>query len=235
MPFLRILAETLASIMKLVLFIILIILNQNILGQDYMATSEENKFCFTTPPLSFYPAYSGMSIRLGVEYKIKPDLSMRNEFGFYPQFSEKYSFENTKGYTGKIGIKKFTDGKENNSGKYRSLELLYKYHEYSTSDSIYTISNSHSNLFFKDYFVSKHVVAFNYKWGYLKVFKSGIVIDHFIGVGIRLKHASNTLKEEDNQNIVHSTDYGPNVFTSKAGNFIYPNLTFGVRIGYKIK
>jgi hypothetical protein len=184
-------------------------------------TIVDSKLCLKFAPLSILGIYTGPSIRLGAECKLKDTWSLYNEFGY---------FLGDRGAITKIELKHYLDDADKNVGTYLSAEFAYKYQSYNDWDSIQI-----GTTYRKDFFVSKHVQCLTLKYGYLKVYKLGIVLDIFAGVGIRVKQAQNTLTQEENLHIKHSSDYGPNVFTNEAGNKIYPNVDLGVKIGYRIK
>lgn len=191
-------------------------------------TIVDSKFCLKFAPLSLLGIYTGPSIRLGAEYKLKDTWSLYNELGY---------FIGNRGGIAKFELKHYLDDWEKNVGTYVSAELTYKYQHYQTSDTIAKINQSNLQItkYEKNYSVTKHVECLTIKYGVMKVYKYGILIDAFVGLGIRIKQATSSLTYEENQNIKHSSDYGPNVFTNQAGNKIYPNIDLGVKIGYRIK
>lgn len=191
-------------------------------------TVVDSKFCIKLAPLTLLGNYNGPSVRLGAEYKLKDTWSLHNELGYF--------IGNTGAIT-KIELKHYLDYLDKNVGIYLSAELAYKYQHYQTTDTIAIMNQTNLQItkYEKDYFVTKHVECLTIKFGYLKVYKLGIVLDIFGGAGIRVKQAKNTLTSDENKNIKHSSDYGPNVFTNEAGNKIYPNIDLGVKIGYRIK
>lgn len=188
-----------------------------------------SKICIKIAPLSMLNGYSGPSIRAGVEYKLKDNWSLYNELGYF--------VFNTQGALIKLELKHYLTDYNRNVGVYVSGELYYKYQQYQATDSITKINqaNLQYTRYEKNYSVTKHVECFTIKYGVMDVYKYGIVIDAFIGLGVRLRQANNTLTYEENKNIKRSADYGPNVITNEAGSKIYPNFDAGVKIGYRIK
>lgn len=184
-------------------------------------------------PLSLIPAYMGPSIRAGVEYRFKNPWAIYGELGSF--------FYNSKGLTGKLELKfYFSETVFKKPARavsnYFSTELYYKYQYYDTYDSIAPdLMDGEPGFPKTEYSVSKHIECFTIKYGALNVFNSGFVLDAFIGLGIRFKQAKNTLSPEDNVNMPSTSDYGPNLFINRAGNFIYPNFEAGIKIGWRIK
>lgn len=181
--------------------------------------------CVKIAPLSNLGIYTGPSFRAGVEYKVKNKVSFYNEFGWFYLYGQ--------GGLTKFEIKKYLNHSDLNVGNYLSVELFYKYQQYNTSDTIGFINSSNSvTKYNKDYFVSKNVECLTIKYGSMIVLKYGIVVDFFVGLGIRLKQSHNTLTSDENKHIQNSSDYGPNQITNYAGNNIYPNIDAGIKIGY---
>jgi hypothetical protein len=179
-----------------------------------------SRICLKFAPLSLLGIYTGPSVRLGVEYKIKNNWSLYNEFGY---------FLGNRGIITKLELKKYLD-EDRNVGLYISGELSYKYQAYDTDDSIQI-----KPFYNKEYSVTKNVECLTIKFGKLKVKKLGIIVDSFVGAGIRFKQATNTLDENEKSKIKSSSDYGPNIFTNESGFRVYPNIDFGIKIGYRIK
>ncbi len=187
-----------------------------------------SSICVKTAPLSNLGIYTGPSFRAGIEYKIKNKISFYNEFGWFYLYGQ--------GGLTKFEIKKYLNQHDLNAGNYLSVELFYKYQQYNTSDTIGFINSSNTvTKYSKDYFVSKHVECLTIKYGSMTVYKFGIVVDLFVGLGIRIKQANNSLTANENNHIQHSSDYGPNVFTNEAGFKVYPNFDAGIKVGYNFK
>ncbi len=187
-----------------------------------------SRLCVKVAPLANLGIYTGPSFRAGIEYKIKNQISFYNEFGWFYAYGQ--------GGLTKFEIKKYFDNSNLNVGNYLSAELFYKYQQFNTSDSIgFITSSTTTTKYKKDYFVSKNVECLTIKYGNMTVYKFGIVVDLFVGLGIRLKQSYNTLNSDENNHIQHSSDYGPNVFVNEAGFKVYPNFDLGIKIGYNFK
>lgn len=227
--------------MKTILLALTILLFSVSYGQDAVALNNPDgkasdiffvagrkwdpKLCIKAAPLSLLGIYAGPSARLGVEFKLKDSWSLYHEIGYF--------FAYKPGVITKLELKHYfedQDEPDENSGGYLSGELYYKYQSFNASDSIQIAPE-----YEKNYSVSKHVECFTFKYGYMKVYPCGIVVDMFAGIGIRVKQAKNTLTAEENDHIAHSSDYGPNVFTNEAGNKVYPNIDLGVKVGYRFR
>ena len=189
----------------------------------------EPHVCIKVAPLSLLGIYTGPSIRGGIDFKIKDNWAIYHEYGY---------FLGNRGVITKLEFKCYlSDEPKHSFGNYVSAELSYKYQSYSTSDSISKVDSGNNFItrYDKEYTVTKHVECLTIKIGNMKVYRAGIVVDAFIGAGVRVKQAQNSLTSEENEHIQHSSDYGPNVFTNEAGFKVYPNIDIGVKIGYRIK
>ena len=158
--------------------------------------SINSEFAIFIEPLSILPTYSGSSLRVGTEYKLKKKWSMYNELGYYVNYINEANYpKRVKGYTTKIELKHYRINVNQASGRYISLEFFLKNQNYIATDTI------HNGLirYGKEYSVSKNVEALSIKYGKLKVYKFGLVIDSYIGVGVRFKQTENSLTEEENK------------------------------------
>lgn len=195
-------------------------------GQDSIL---DNKLCIKIAPLAIFDIYGGMSPRIGVEYKLKNNFSLYNEIGTY--IPNANGMSNNYGILTKFEFKAYLNKSKRTSGSYISAELFYKQQSYYTYDSIYNSVNY--NL--KDYFVSKKVGCITIKYGFLQVYKFNLIIDGFVGLGIRYKVAESSLTKEENNNIQPEGVYRTNILKNKSGVFTNINFDAGVKIGYRLK
>lgn len=181
-------------------------------------------------PLSLVPVYINPCVKAGVEYRFNNPMALYGEVGSF--------IYSAKGFTSKLEFKYYLResiyrARECN---YISAELYYKREAYDTYDTITPDPVDGEVGFPKtEYSVFKQVQCFTVKYGVMQVYRRGFVLDFYAGLGIRFKQATNTLSAEDNANMPATSDYGPNLFINKAGNFIYPNFDAGVKIGWRIK
>jgi hypothetical protein len=190
--------------------------------------NSDNFLCVKIAPLSLLDIYSGMSPRIGVEYKIKNSYTIYNEIGSYiPNVN---SNTNNKGILTKIELKYYFYEPKLKVNKYISGELFYKHQSFNSYDTI----QINSIKYFKDYHVSKDVGCITIKYGVLVQYKYKIVLDYFIGLGYRYKNSKSSLTEDENRNIKPDGIYQANVNLSKAGTFTYLNFDMGIKIGYRI-
>lgn len=179
-------------------------------------------------PLALLDIYSGMSPRIGLEYKLKKSLYLYNEIGTY--ISGPNSLLNNKGFISKMELKKYFNSDGINNGNYLSAEILFKHQSFGLTDTILT-----SPKYERAYSVTKNVSCFTIKFGEIKDLKHNFFFDYFIGLGLRYKLATSTLTKEENQNIKGEGDYRLNIAVGQAGDFFYPNIDFGIKVGYRLK
>lgn len=210
--------------MRTTILIIFLGLGINFYGQDTI----DNKLCFKLAPLSLIDPYSGSSIRIGTEYKLKGRTSLYNEIGtYFPSFN---GLKNNNGIILKTEFKFYFNHDAMTSGSYISGELFYKYQSFSTWDTIQIKPD-----YRQEYTVSKNVECFTIKFGAMEVYKNHLIFDFFIGAGVRVKQIKNTLTTDENNKIQSDGDYGTNLAIGMAGQSVYPNIDMGIKIGYRIK
>jgi len=166
--------------------------------------------------LSFRVPYVGSSARVSYEYGISEKITLEHEVGF--------NFYDSKGFMIRTDVKRYMNSGSNSN--YWGIDLFYKNQNYTTSDSI--LDN------YASYKVHKNVLALSLKYGEVKTFNFGLVIDFYLGLGIRLIQNRNTLSTLENSKMEATSDYGPNLIMNKAGSRLYPNILFGLKIGYKL-
>ena len=203
------------------------------LGFGQIATTRSLGTFLKFETTSLLPIYTGTSFRFGVEIKGDKKFGNYFELGYYPNF---YGAYHVRGGIARWEVKRYDrrgqyqESKHHWNLTYTSLEVFVKSESYNTYDSIRPYP-----MIEKFYSVSTNLACLNLQFGTVDVYTSGIILDTHVGIGLRVKHTTNSLSREENENIESSSDYGPNVFTHTAGNFIYPNLNFGIKIGYWIK
>lgn len=166
--------------------------------------------------LSFRVPYVGSSARLSFEYGISDKFTLEHEAGF--------NFYDSKGFMLRTDVKKYISS--GSTSNYWGIDLFYKNQNFTTSDSI--LNN------YSFYEVFKNALALSIKHGEIKTFRCGLVLDFYLGLGIRLIQNRNTLSPIENMNMQATSDYGPNLIMNKAGIRLYPNILFGLKVGYKM-
>ena len=169
------------------------------------------------------------SPRVGIEYKLQNNISLYNEIGTY--IPNANGMRNNRGYLTKFEVKLYLNKSGLTLGHYISAEAFFKHQSYYTYDTILLPSAN----YLKDYFVAKNVGCFTIKYGFLKCYKYRVLVDYFVGIGIRPKYIKSSLSDYENNNIKPEGDYHTNILKNQSGVFITPNFDIGIKIGYSFK
>ena len=201
-------------------------------GQDSLSQTTPCKLCFKVLPFSLLDLYSGSSIRIGSELRIKKNFSINGEVGFFypkkPLFWQSDEILNNKGFCLRAEFKFYR--KYYYEGEYYSFDLFYKNQSFSTSDTI-----NLGTKYLKEYSISKNVFAINFNYGKMNVYYDKFIVEFCVGGGVRLKMFDSELSPEENDHIISESDYSTNVFNHKEGQLFAPNIVIGVKFGYKFK
>lgn len=195
-------------------------------GKDSFPKINPPRYILKIAPFALLGPYEGTSLRVGLEYPIKEDWSGYTELIHY--------FLNTgDGVKAefKYWLNSYQEDRHSMDRDYISVELFYKHQCYFTSDTIIMPYEKYN----KEYNVNKSVECLTIKFGTQAVYKCGITLDLFAGLGIRVKQATSTLSHEENEHIQHLGDYGTNRIVNMAGNYVYPNFDMGIKIGFRLK
>jgi hypothetical protein len=218
--------------MKTKLLILLLFIARIAFGQAW--TTEDNKFSLEICPTAFLDFENGPMYEIGTEYKLHKNISMYIQGGGYiPAEFDRIS--DIKGYLIKAEIKYYLNADEVSTGKYVALTGTYKNQSFNFQDSIRL--NPPYLKTFRDF---KSIYAFSIKYGNLHVFNSGIIIDWYIGIGLRFKYVTSTLTPQEVATLRYNNDssYDSDILgdtTFPYGYALEPNADIGIRIGYRIK
>jgi len=200
--------------------------------RDRPDTLFDSRYILKLAPLSLIDPYSGPSLRMGLEFKLKGNIAGYVECGgYFPQVSSNYAVAANNGLINKVELKYYTNKEGMCGGDYFSIELFNKYQSYTANDSFLTTKP----VYAKSYQVYKDVTCLTFKYGYTKQWRKHFVFDSFVGLGIRHHTSSNTLTTYENDHIESIGDYGLNVSENRAGSYWFPNIDFGVKVGYRFK
>ena len=200
------------------------------------------KFC----PLTLIDDNSFPTIQGGVEFKLSKKITWYNEVGV--KYRKSYmdngidtSFIKSSGFKIKTEIRYYFQNKNKPSfcGNYFAANIFYTKDNHNNEinyqhyrDTV-TLTN--------DFGVRKKVIGLNLIFGRQKQINKKLLCDFYFGLGIRYRNIS-TINERYNeatdQSLDQSTD--PSLPTmrlnidAKPGIKIVPNLTFGLRICYRL-
>ncbi len=200
---------------------------------------DDNKLSIEIPPLALLDGISGPSYQIGSEVKLCHNLSIYFEGGEYINTNISYYTDggretDLKGYLVKCELKYYLNHDEITSGNYLSLEGFYKKQSFDWQDSIHL-----TPPYLTTFTEFKSVYCLNVKYGQLFVYKSRIIIDWYVGLGIRFGNFTSTLTPQQVSGLKYgdTSEYdgdqlGETVYPG--GKKILPNVVLGFKIGYRI-
>lgn len=219
--------------MRIIFFVILLISTESIYSQD---TLRDCKFSIKTSPLSLINLYDGPCCKLGTEIKLYKNVSASIEYGGYIPIGHTAWWwkENTVGFQIKPEIKLYLNKKGLTSGKYISVEYFYKKQNFDFWATIKHDTTSSLN----NYHIWKEVSCFNIKYGALLIGqKSRFFLEYFAGLGVWFATGKDNLTDHDRSNIKGGEGQGgiaADVIRT-VGQYTLPNLTAGLKIGWRIR
>jgi hypothetical protein len=187
-----------------------------------------NRLSVFIDPLPLLDTYSGSSYRGGFEMKAVKRFAVCLEGGGY--FRNFNGLHDVRGYVFKAEVKHYLSPELENMGLYLSAEYFYKRQGYSFSDTIDATPD-----YPRAYRMEKYITACNLKIGVMTVERWNIVLDAYAGLGIRVKHTSSDLTAYEREHRKFYNDSQSDPLVNGVGNFIYPNLVAGFKIGYCIR
>jgi hypothetical protein len=194
-------------------------------------TIVDNYFCVKTSPLAFIDPWGGYSYRLGAEWKLIGNTAFSFEAGQYYSLGGKFDLKHhTKGFIFRPEFKVYFNKLGSTTGPYISLDAFYKKIDFGYKDSIRIDPNP---PYEKLYNIWKKVYSINVRYGEMEVIKNAVVFEWFIGGGIRVINGRNDLSTEENEHVLTGENHGSEIgMGQRAITGIFPNITFGIKIGY---
>lgn len=219
--------------------------------------SQNDKVILKFSPLATIDFVNFPAIQVGIENKLSEKFSLYNEVGmrytkyFFRQADT--SFIPTNGFRLKSEIRYYFQKDILKTifqrGIFRPSRPAYR-HDHYLGFNTFFISDHHnasSRYIGKDsiehtdnYGVKKQVFGFNFVLGNQKSMGSRFLLDWYIGVGARFRFIT-TLHQElvyHKDLLITPIDLNANSVTEdtevKGGNSAAPNLTMGVRLGYRL-
>jgi hypothetical protein len=196
----------------------------------------ETQFTITINPLAFIDVQGGYSYRIGAEVKIKNNIAGLVEIGKYYSYGGNSKTDirhNAKGYLIKPAIKYYLNKEKKCLGNYLSLEYLHKEINFNYDDSI---KIGTTPTYQKRYNISKNINAYTAKYGNVKLYKSGIVLDWFLGLGVRFTSGGNNLNDVEQKGLLTGEGHGDLIGEGQRSIYkVLPNFSLGFKIGYCFK
>jgi hypothetical protein len=157
---------------------------------------------------------------MGAEKHIRKNWAVTATAGQY--------FNSDRGWLIK-GEVKYYDEVHDGHRTYGSMEYFYKHDVYNLNDSI-ALNPGYK----KDYTMSRYVTALRIKAGEVITQMHGIIVDSYIGAGLRYRVATNTLTPQEYAHVHYNAD-GQDIsrYIYAASRKIRPDFTLGVRIGFR--
>ena len=216
-----------------VLILFLSCFSGKVWGQKELDTIIDSKLHFYVPLLSIIDPYTGTTAMIGIEKKIKANKTLYMEGGYILPRSllQSYAFRNNKGVWLKLEPKLYLNKDGIADYDCVSFSVWYKYQSYGITDTI-NLKPAYRN----DYEVSKNVFGMMVYYGGKQSFrKTKFTMGMSFGLGVRVKFAHSTLSGEENENILGVGDSNTNLFTHRAGHFVYPDFGINLYAGYRLK
>jgi hypothetical protein len=203
-------------------------------GQTIDTTLIDNKICIKTSPLAFIDPYGSYSYRLGMEFKLIHNTAFSFELGKYYGLGKKLDVKiHPRGFIIRPEIKYYLNKYKLSVGPFLSLDFFYKKINFDYEDSIHLPSTA---TFQKQYSIWKEVYSINARIGSLIVHKKKLIVEWYVGGGVRFIKGHNSLSPDENEHILTGENHGDIIGDGqRAVSGVWPNLTIGFKIGYSIK
>ncbi|MFN8428665.1 MAG: hypothetical protein U0V04_01675 [Spirosomataceae bacterium] len=210
---------------------------------NYVSFAQKSNTIIKLSPLGLIDDINFPCIQLGVENKLTKKLSIYNEFGFkYTNSSfenNDTSFANSKGIKYKIEIRKYRKNDNNLKGLYYAMNIQYNYYRYNTQISFGPKADRLAPSIYDNFLVSKRLIIPNILIGKQIQEKKHLILDYYLGAGLRFRNIKTTNREFNN--LIHDIDTSIDVTIQslrnnvaiQEGNSVVFNLATGIRVGYK--
>jgi hypothetical protein len=194
----------------------------------------DNKICIKTSPIALVDAWGGYSYRLGAEFKVIDNTAFSFELGKYYGLGQKLSLKiHPNGFIIRPEIKCYLNKYKLSTGPYVSLDVFYKKINFDYTDSIHFSSTP---TFEKQYSIWKDIYGINGKYGVLIVHKKKLVVEWYVGGGVRFIKGHNSLTAEEDKNVLTGEGHGDLISDGqRAIKGVWPNIMIGFKIGYSVK
>jgi hypothetical protein len=94
------------------------------------------------------------------------------------------------------------------------------------------------NKYYREYAMTRYINCINIKYGELENFRKRWILEWFAGISIRYFHSFTDLPKQEYNGIVHKEELRNTSMTGsqvrEIGNHVYPNLTCGFKVGYRL-
>ena len=211
------------------LLIILLI----ILFSQVTVCQNKDHFILKFAPLSLIDPY-GQNIHFGVEFIQKGKISFETDFAVYiPNFYLTPRISDRKGFKLKPEIRVFLNKEnieERNRGLYLANELFFLKDNFKRNDTFRGYDQELDTTYLYDDYeiIDRFEIGDNIKIGYQAIIKQNIIIDSFLGIGLRYYNAKYNRKITDEICCLTMR-----FFELPVGKGVIASYTLGIKVGYK--
>ncbi len=193
----------------------------------------------TITPTTWIDGFSGLALRGGLEYEVKPNLAICLDAAHYLFRQPEWTIRDSiKGYFLKAMVKFYLDDDDPHAKKpferqYWALQYTFKNHSFAYHDSF---SINHGPAFDKSYFIDAKVHCLTFVYGGALLIYHRLLVDYYVGGGVRFKFATSTLTDSEKNGLLHGEGHGDLIgdFGRATGNFVQPDVCLGVKIGLRL-
>lgn len=221
----------------ILLMIFLVGISKESVSQEtWKEDTADNKFYVSISPLSLLDVTDGSSIRISADAKVCTRFSVSAEAGFYTSLGNFFAFkDDPRGLIIKPAVKYYFNKDKIFFGPFIALEYQYKQQVYRVSDSIDI--DGIDPYYKSNYKMTRYVNCVNAKYGEVSNLTRYIVLEWFVGAGVRFFNSTTELTTQEHDNIISGEGHGNSAeasFSRTVGKHIYPNITAGAKLGLRI-
>ncbi len=197
-------------------------------------SSADNHLSILTEVLAPVDFYGGPSYRLGAELKVWRNLALYAEAGGYYSYLPSGDQSALRGSIFLPEIKYYLNTAGFTTGRYVALQYTYKDQKNNLSDTVTLPGPPPPVRIKKGYTLYTILQSINLKYGNEVIRSNHLTLDYFGGIGVDFRNSSTSLSPSEQNSIVHTGDYSITESRFAPGKTIYPNITFGFRIGFHV-
>jgi len=192
---------------------------------------EPHKLLLTVSPAHLIEFYHGTSANIGAEVALNNSFSFYGEVGKYLPNSILANNYYQKGTTLLGELKYYFWTSKSDSKHYVSLQYMHGSQSYTRADPIGPVNEETS---FSVYDVDKEFQDLSVRYGILFVNSKRLVLNPYIGIGLRYQQVSTSITNEEMANLNFYSNWSPHQWIHQNGNRFYAKAHLGIRIGIKL-
>lgn len=196
-------------------------------------TESGKNFYIKTAPFGVIDFYNGPQLNVSFENPFFSRSGLNSEIGFHFPFLDFISdWENIKGFVWKEEFRTYFSNDEKNSA-YWAIESSVGYQKYGRTDLVDIYPLVPDSIL--TYTAERKYAGITFNIGQKTSFKSGLMIEYFFGLGLRLNQVKTSLSEFDNERRYFGDWTVPNNWIQRDGLNVIPKFNFGIRIGFCVR